>query len=677
VTELFRAGSWPLAAVAALAAPALAFAQPADPAPPPPAAAAQPAAPQTHPVEALAELPFLTSPLLSPDGTRIAGRVTVDGNEVIGVWNLADPRDRPPALIEAGNVDSFSWAGDNRLVIGVTSLVVFTLGRASLPVPVRRVMSHDLSSGKTETLGNSSGFLDELVFVDPAGRYVLLSMQVELDRSPSVHRIDLATGESVEVQPSRSGVWSWFADADGVVRVGVDYGERRTKIYYRPAAGADLRLLETRRNLLDDSVVDMVRFISNTERGLIVTNAETGRFAVYEYDFATDTRGAVLFEHPQVDVTTTIFGADGSVDGVFYEDDRPRVRWLNPTLERLQQRIDRTFPGKTNVIVNRSRDGNRVLIFSSAPDDPGTYYVFDQAARRMEIFASPYDRLQGRSFAPVRPVSYPSRDGLAIHGYLTLPAGQGESALPLVVLPHGGPFLRDSWQFDPQVQFLASRGYAVLQPNFRGSTGYGRDFVERGYGQLGAGMIDDIDDGVDWLARQGIVDPSRVCIMGSSYGGYAAIWAAMRSPNRYRCAISWAGPTDLERMLRYDRRYIIPNRYMSERRRQIEGATRTDLDQYSPLRQAQRLSVPVLIGHGEQDIRVPVDQSRDLVRALTRRRADVESIFYPKSGHNFTTPEESVDFMRRIEAFLARHNPAGDSHFQAPSVQNSPQTALK
>ena len=199
-------------------------------------------------------------------------------------------------------------------------------------------------------------------------------------------------------------------------------------------------------------------------------------------------------------------------------------------MQRLQRQIDRTFAGKTNVIVNSSRDGNRVLIYSSAADDPGTYYVFDRAARRMETFASPYAELIDHRFAPTRPISYQSRDGLTIRGYLTLPPGRPERDLPLIVMPHGGPFLRDSWSFDPRVQFLASRGYAVLQPNFRGSTGYGRDFVERGYGQLGAGMIDDIDDGVEWAIREGIADRARVCIMGSSYGGYAAIWARDAQP---------------------------------------------------------------------------------------------------------------------------------------------------
>jgi dipeptidyl aminopeptidase/acylaminoacyl peptidase len=305
-----------------------------------------------------------------------------------------------------------------------------------------------------------------------------------------------------------------------------------------------------------------------------------------------------------------------------------------------------------------SDDVSRVLIWSGSADDPGAYAIYTPAERRIDAFAAVRDSLQERTLAPVRPISYRSRDGLTIHGYLTLPRGGPERDLPLIVMPHGGPFARDSWVFDPWVQFLADRGYAVLQPNFRGSTGYGREFVERGYGQWGAGMIDDMDDGVAWLAEQGIADPDRVCLMGGSYGGYAALWGAIRGAGRYRCAVSFAGVTDLRAMLRYDARFIVARRYMRDRRRQVQGEERIDLDAVSPLAQAARLNVPVLIAHGEEDRRVPVAQSRSLTRALERQGADFEAVFYPEAGHGFSRPEDSLDFLRRVEAFLARHNPA-------------------
>lgn len=646
-----------LVAATAISTSAIAAAQPpAQSRGSPPASATAPAS--RIPIERFAELPVLGGALLSPDGTRIAARFTDGTNDRIGVWSVDGGETRQLRSIIAPNTASFQWAGNGRLLINTTSLFIL-VGFAIIPIPVRRVVSYDVETGRGTALGRGGGLADEVIFTDPDGRYVLLSSQTSLTTTPSVHRVDLATGTSVEVQRSRRGVWNWFADSQGVVRVGVDYGERRTRIYYRDSAGGELRLVDNDRPVRDDSIVDAIRFVDDTSRGVVVTNAETGRFAVYEYNFATDTRGATLFEHPEVDVATPIFARDGTLTGVSYESDRPQTHWIDPALAEIQRSIDRTFRGKTNQIVNSSRDGNRLLVWSTAADDPGTYYVYDRRARRMEIFASPYDGLHELTFAPVRPVNYQSRDGLTIRGYLTLPRGAGERGLPLIVLPHGGPFLRDNWVFDQEVQFLASRGYAVLQPNFRGSTGYGRDFVERGYGQLGGGMIDDMEDGIEWLVREGIADRGRVCIMGSSYGGYASLWAAMRSPERYRCAVSWAGPTDLRAMVRYDTNSFVPRRYVREFRQRIEGEERTDLNAISPLRQQQRLRVPVLIGHGQNDITVPVEQTRRLVQALQRRSAAHESIVYPKAGHSFTTAEERADWLRRVEAFLARHNPAG------------------
>jgi dipeptidyl aminopeptidase/acylaminoacyl peptidase len=261
--------------------------------------------------------------------------------------------------------------------------------------------------------------------------------------------------------------------------------------------------------------------------------------------------------------------------------------------------------------------------------------------------------------SPVKPVRYQARDGLGIPGYLALPIGREAKNLPLIVMPHGGPFARDSYAFDPLVQMLTSRGYAVLQPNFRGSTGYGRDFAERGYGEWGEKMQDDLDDGVRWLAADGTIDPKRVCIFGASYGGYAALWGGIRNPEIYRCAASFAGVTDIRAMLKYDAKGILASRYSKQWRQRVEGEEKRDLAAVSPLQQAARLDVPVLIAHGEQDSNVPVDQSRKLVAALKARKAPVYAAFYPTAGHGFDSSANQLDFMKRLEAFLEVHNPAG------------------
>jgi dipeptidyl aminopeptidase/acylaminoacyl peptidase len=650
------------AALALMAAPAA-----AQPAAAPAAASAAPAGPP--PIAALAAPPYLTNPVLSPDGHMIAAQVTIRGQDMIGIWDLRTSLDTPPRTLPQVHYDVrwMRWAGSARLLIGIQ-----VTGRImGMEVPYTRIVSLDIATWNATPLETGHGLLgDDVIFIDPAGTYALVTSQPSIDRYPVVLRVDLATGVATTIQNGREGIWDWFADGNGVVRAGVDYSNDRIKIYYRSGPGQELRRIESRRYPQDGSVIDMIRFVADADRGIVVTNAVTGRFGVYEYDFATDTRGNAIFEHPEVDAVAAVMGDNGRVDGVAYEDDRRRIRWLNPDLQRVQANIDRALPGKDNLILNRSSDGNRVLLFSSAADDPGTYYVYDRATRRIEGFAGPYDGLANRRFAVVRPIRFHNRDGTELPGYLTLPPDRSERNLPLILMPHGGPFARDSWSFDPWVQFLAARGYAVLQVNFRGSTGYGRANVERGFGQFGSGMIDDLEDGVDWLAQQGMIDPHRVCVMGASYGGYAALWAPIRHPDRYRCAISFAGVTDVRAMLRYDNRLFVAPRYSREWRRRIEGEARADLSLISPLQQAARLSLPVLIAHGGHDRTVPIAQSRDLVRALTRAGTNhhVESVFYPEEAHGLSKPEDSIDFLTRVEAFLAQHNPADPAPVAAPAT---------
>jgi dipeptidyl aminopeptidase/acylaminoacyl peptidase len=276
----------------------------------------------------------------------------------------------------------------------------------------------------------------------------------------------------------------------------------------------------------------------------------------------------------------------------------------------------------------------------------------------MHAVVDPYPRIDPASMSPVKPIRFTARDGLQLRGYLTLPKGRDPRNLPLVLMPHGGPFDRDKWEYDPMVQFLANRGYAVLQPEFRGSTGFGKGLVEKGYGQWGYKMQDDLDDSVDWLAHTGQIDPKRVCIVGASYGGYAALWGAIRNPERYRCAASLAGVSDLPALLRHDKKLFTAPRYYREWRTQVAGDNEANLRSVSPLAYAAKVKVPLLIGHGEEDERVPPKQSHDMVGALTKVGANVTSVFYEGEGHGFSKSADLQDWLSRLEAFLAKYNPA-------------------
>ena len=634
-----------------------------------PAAAADPA-PQPVPIEALADIAFISSPVLSPDGKKLAAQVNANGIQALAIYDLDAPRDQSPRLVPAhGTTRWFSWAGNGRLLIGYT---IFGNLFGLLPMPVTRLSVYDLATGTRSKIGRDRGFLgDDVIHTDPDGQFILLAGQDDGDDTPSVDRIDLATGAATEVQRKQKDIWDWFADADGEIRGGISYGAKGAWTVYQrdPKSGALRRMAKGRLNT-EGSVVESVSFLHRASRAVMVTNAPTGRFAAYDYDLSTGELGAPVYEHPEVDIEALAVAADGSrIEGVRYEDDRPRVAWLDPDLKTLQADLDRTFPGKVNRVLSRSRDGTIAVIWSAAAHDPGMFYIFDRKARRMEAFAAPFEKLVDARLAEMKAVRYKARDGLEIPGYLTLPPGREAKDLPLVVMPHGGPFARDSYGFQPWVQLLATRGYAVLQPNFRGSTGYGRSFVEKGYGQWGTAMQDDLDDGVAWLAKQGTIDPKRVCLMGASYGGYAALWGAIRNADSYRCAISFAGVTDVREMLKYDKRVLLAPRYSKQWQQQIHGEEKRDLAAVSPLQQATRLNIPVFIGHGMRDTNVPFSHGRKMVDALRKRGAPVQAAFYPGAGHDFERTEDSLDFMRRVEAFLEVHNPAAPAPAGARAAQ--------
>jgi dipeptidyl aminopeptidase/acylaminoacyl peptidase len=634
-----------------------------------PAAAPDPPT-EPVPIEALAGVPFLSDPLLSPDGRHVAARVNEDGMEALAVYDLKGPRDAPPKLIpHFGGIHWFGWAGNDRVLVGSS---IFSIFIAALPLQLTRLAGYELATGKTVPIQAGDGLMgDAVIFTDPDGRFILLSAQKNWDDSPSVWRVDLATGAASEIQRKKAGIWNWFVDDAGTLRGGISYSSNGWTIYRRDSAGGELKRVSSGKISPDrETAIDSIGLLAGGDSGIIVTNERTGRFGVYRYDLNAQAIGEPIFEHPEVDATKPQISPDGRiVEGVYYEDDLPRVAWFTPELRQLQAQLDHVFPGKVNRVLNLSRDRNVVLVWSGSADDPGTYYVFDRKAKRMEAFAAPYDQLVDRRLAPVKPVRYAARDGLQIRAYLTLPAGREAKSLPLIVMPHGGPFARSSYEFDPLAQLLASRGYAVLQPNFRGSTGFGRDFVERGYGEWGRKMQDDLDDGVAWLAGQGTIDRKRVCLVGASYGGYAALWGAIRNPEIYRCAVSFAGVTDLRAMLKYDARAMVATRYSKLWRRKVEGEEKRDLAAVSPLQQSARLHVPVLIAHGELDGNVPADQSRLMIKALKDRGAAVQTVFYPKAGHGFTLSADSADFMKRVEAFLEVHNPAG----AAPKGPREPQ----
>lgn len=477
---------------------------------------------------------------------------------------------------------------------------------------------------------------------------------------PEVVKVDVRTGRQEIVQRPTRGVQSWFADGSGVVRMGFSRNRETGKVtvLYRPQAGANLRTIfnETPDRF---GVLPVPQIFLKEPGKALAMSRKDGHTALYELDLATMKPGAVVFKVPGYDIDGAQEDLSGdALEAVTYTDTRRRTAYFNPRLKKLQAVLEESF-GRGNVSLVSADSAREMIVAHVAKAGmPGAYYVYDTRSGDIRRLGWVNSVIADASLNPVSTIRYQASDGKTIEAVLTMPrqhAGAGK--LPLIVLPHGGPWARDSedWQYVPWSQPLAELGYVVIQPNFRGSSGYGRDWEAASDGNWGHRMQDDLNDAVAHLARQGTVDPRRVCMMGWSYGGYAASRAAQRDGDKYRCAISGAGVHDLPDMVAYDRNYL--GAYGAKTALGAAGK----LVEVSPARHAKSFSAPILIIHGAEDKRVPVAQSRDLVNRLKAagkiEGRDFRYVELPRETHNLLLESSRLKVLTEVKAFLDKHNP--------------------
>ncbi len=609
-------------------------------------AADGPAGPPTA-AELLAP-PVIADPQISPDGHWVAARLGTTASAPLVRYDLTHPGATPvPIAFPSGErAEWVAWLTPGTMI---ASLV------RDGEVPVTRLAVIDPASGRAASLGGvrTGGGGEALLHLDRTASFLLLRVQPAGAETPAIYRVDLKTGTFTLAVAPQPHVRDWVIDAAGVVRAGLAEKDGKSWLLYRRGEGD--RFSRSSRGAGDaDSGIAQFVPVQGSDHGYALAEAPSGRIALYDYDFRHSRLGALRYENAGADLDDFEVGPDGRLLGVAYSDDRDRDLWFDSALRDRQAGIDAALPGRVNRVVSESDDQRSLLVFSASASDPGAFYVFAGGTPRLLAAVNP--ALVGRPVAEVRSIRYQARDGLAIQGYLTLPAGRPAKGLPLIVMPHGGPFARDGWDYDPWVQYLAGKGYAVLQPNYRGSTGFGRAMTDLGDGQWGRGMQDDVDDGVAWLAQQGIADARRVCIMGASYGGYAAMWAAARDQGLYRCAISYAGISDVRAQLDYDHKTFDERGFRAWRRR-IQGDA-PSLAALSPLSLVAGLKMPILIAHGTADQTVPVDQSERLDQALTRLGRPHDFVLYPGEDHTMHDAAHEADFLARVGKFLDAHNPA-------------------
>jgi dipeptidyl aminopeptidase/acylaminoacyl peptidase len=616
--------------------------------------------PPKYSLEDFGELPLLEAPQLSPNGQYFAARINVNGQSLLGTMQIGDPANKIHLLGEGkSEIGWFRWVTDERLAISINAQDNIE----GIPVVVTRLLSADRYLKNIIKLNWPDGAIsgDDVVHW-PKGSDTKILMQTrktfytnEEGYAPTVDRVDVVTGKTTVVQNSRGEIDRWYTDAAGVVRMGYgyDYETNRARIIYRKGFGDSWLKLDSVDYDKDERILSPVQFPVDPNK-LIVLAQDDNREALFEYDIAARQYGTKLFSHPKYDIDHLIYADDGdTILGVAYIDDSYRIHWFDEELKALQSKIDSSIGRRRAYIVSQSADRSRMIFALSSAKFPTNYFLFDKSDGVLRPISRNGEKLRKYTLAEGKAISYKARDGLEITGYLTLPVGREARNLPLIMLPHGGPYARDTLDYDFIVQFLANRGYAVLQPNFRGSTGFGSDFTDKGKGQWGRAMQDDLTDGVAWLASQSIIDPKRVCIAGGSYGGYAAMFGLVRDPALYKCAISFAGVSDIPAMLRYDRNYTYYKRWKKD----IVGQGQ-DNGAVSAINNIDKIVAPLLLVHGKKDLRVPYNQSSSMYKKMIAAKKSVEFITLPEGDHHFSRSQDRMTYLRAVEAFLTKYNPA-------------------
>jgi dipeptidyl aminopeptidase/acylaminoacyl peptidase len=594
--------------------------------------------------------PERISPHLSPDGTRLAWIAPHEG--VLNVWVApigGNGVDWSAARVVTEDADRgirmFAWAHDAQHLLYLQDTGGDENWRrhdVDTETMQRRDLTH-YDNVQTQLLAGDKKFPTE----------ILIGLNRDNPQLHDVFRLNLTTGELVK-EVENPGFVDWVADSELVVRAGIaPQPDGGMVVMVRGTEAEDWRPLLT-ISAEDALTSGPVAFSEDGQSLLAVSSvgADTGRLV--RLDLATGAE-QVLAGDPEADVAGIRLHPDTREPQVVtFLKDRMEYRVLDPALEPDLAAIRALHPGDPSFSDHDDADETWLVAFNTDAG-PVSYYSYDRRTRTGEFLFDSRPELARYELAPMEPFSFTARDGLTIHGYATFPPGADRRNLPMVLNVHGGPWARDAWGFDPEAQWLANRGYLCVQVNFRGSTGYGKAFVNAGDREWGARMQDDLSDAVACVTGQGWADPGRVAIYGGSYGGYAALAGAAFTPELFRCAVDIVGPSNLKTLIETIPPYWAP---MIAQFHNRVGDPDKDADflwSRSPLSRAADIAIPLLIAQGANDPRVKQAESEQIVAALENAGIEHEYLLFPDEGHGFAKPENRLRFYAAAERFLAHH----------------------
>jgi dipeptidyl aminopeptidase/acylaminoacyl peptidase len=641
------------------------------------------------PVEAFGSLPTVTSARLSPDGKHLAVIGPVGGHNAVTVFALDTPTATPMrAAFPDAEAVGIKWANNVRLIV-VFKMNIKRPGVDRIDV-WERAISVAIDGGKAVVLMHDAPFYTDyygttdtaaIVDQDPADPDTVYMVAYESDAEREAKKYDksafesdrnvqtekwtndvytlnyfkvnVTTGESEIVNLGTPETIEYITDGKGHILGRIDRTDDLKDHYYvgnREVATFDARGGDVLR----------IRGLSPDGTTLAATSYANGNtYGLFTYQFGAPSVGAPLFVDPDHDIEGIADDEwSGRVAGVAWAVDKFEYKYFDLAVEHVKERVEQALPGQSVAVVSKDNAENNFVMVAAGAQNPSTYYLFDAKAGQLSIVAPTYPGLTSADLGPQRTYVYKSKDGTQISAYLTLPPGKAAKDLPTVILPHGGPAERDALGFDWWPQFLASRGYAVLQPNFRGSNGYGVKFRDAGDGEWAGKVLEDINGGAEQLVKDGIADPKRMCIVGASYGGYVALAAATFTPDVYACAVSYAGLSDLKRTLdRTVRDYGEHSQDLSIWEKRM-GATVFETDKLaaiSPAIHAAQVKAPVLLIHSDKDVTVYLEQSTEEQDALQSAGKSVELIKLEGDDHYLHQSTTRIQMLKAIETFLAAH----------------------
>jgi dipeptidyl aminopeptidase/acylaminoacyl peptidase len=661
-----------LALAAAFGAATAGHAQQSAPAPAGPAPAA---ARQAPPAELFGVRDSVQQIDISPDGQKILYLQPGPGRATIVYISDLTPNSEPRIVIRsAGNnerLNSCNFVDNERLICRVSGM----LDAQGVLAPFSRLVSMDTNGQNLKLLGQTSSYYDARIrqfdgdVLDwlPGGNgEILMARELvpEVGRTGShiartanglaVERVNVRTLDSRRVEPPNPNASYYLSDGRGNVRMmatnRVDATGQllaRTDFYYRTMNSRDWRPLGSFGDQTGNSITPLA--VDPTLDAAYVLKQLNGRLALYRIKLDGSMVTELVYANDRVDVDDVVRSSHGSrVIGVTYVEDRRRIVYFDPQYAALARGLERAVPNLPLINFGRaSADGNRIIVHAGSDSDPGRYYMFDRTAHTLNEIMIDRPELEGTTLATVRAVSYPAADGVSIPAYLTLPPGRDGRNLPAIILPHGGPTARDEWGFDWLAQFLAHQGYAVLQPNYRGSAGYGDQWLQQNGFRSWRTSIGDINAGARWLAAQGIADSHRMAILGWSYGGYAALQSGVTEPGLFRAIVAIAPVTDLQQAKDDFRDYT------SARNVAAFIGTGPHIAEGSPLRNVSAITAPVLLFHGDRDLNVNVIHSRRMDQALRGAGKRSELVLFPGLEHDLADSTARIQMLTRIDSFLS------------------------